>query len=147
MLGRTTEYAIRAMVYIYIRTLEGGKPSFKEIAKKIESPEQFTGKVLQNLARSGLVSSVKGKGGGFYFSDLSRPLTLYQVIRAVEGDEYFSKCGFGLKHCDSKNPCPMHEDYSPIRTEFFKLVNKQTIQSLAVKINLHEAVLNRLEIA
>lgn len=147
MLGRTTEYAIRAMVYIYIRTLEGEKPSFKEIAKKIDSPEQFTGKVLQNLARARLVASIKGKGGGFYFSDLSKPLSLYEVIKAVEGDEYFSKCGFGLKHCDSSNPCPMHEDYAPIRNEFFKLVNKQTIQSLAAKVNMHEAVLTRLKIA
>ena len=67
MLGRTTEYAIRAMIYIYIRNKEGGKPSFKEIAKNIDSPVQFTGKVLQNLARSNIVSSVKGKGGGFFF--------------------------------------------------------------------------------
>ena len=147
MLGRTTEYAIRAMVYIYIRNLEGGRPSFKEIAKNIDSPEQFTGKVLQNLARSGLVSSVKGKGGGFYFSDPLRSLTLYEVIRAVEGDGYFSKCGFGLKQCDSTHPCPMHEEYSEIRGGFFRLANKQTIQSLATKINESKAVLNRIKTA
>lgn len=147
MLGRTTEYAIRAMVYIYIRNREGGRPSFKEIAKNIGSPEPFTGKVLQNLARSGLLSSVKGKGGGFYFPEPLTPITLYQVVRAIEGDEYFSKCGFGLKHCDSMNPCPMHEDYSEIRNGFFRLVNKQTIQALALKINENKAVLTRLEIA
>ena len=146
MLGRTTEYAIRAMVYIYIRNLAGLKPNFKEIAKNIDSPESFTGKVLQNLARSHLVRSAKGKGGGFFFTDPSEPLTLYEVIEAVEGNEYFSKCGFGLKQCDSTNPCPMHEDYSEIRVAFFELVNKQTIQSLAAKINQHKAVLNRIEI-
>lgn len=144
MLGRTTEYAIRAMVYIYIRNQNGEKPSFKEIAKNIDSPEQFTGKVLQNLARSNIVSSVKGKGGGFFFSEPTKSLTLYEIIKAVEGDEYFSKCGFGLKQCDSSNPCPMHDDYSEIRKAFFRLTNGQTIQSLAEKINQHKAVLNRL---
>lgn len=144
MLGRTTEYAIRAMVFIYIRNQEGGRPSFKEIAKNIDSPEQFTGKVLQNLVRSNIVSSIKGKGGGFFFSTPSKQLTLYEIITAVEGDEYFSKCGFGLKQCDSLNPCPMHDDYSGIRQAFFQLTNKQTIQSLAEKVNQHKAVLNRI---
>lgn len=146
MLGRTTEYAIRAMVYIYIRNLDGGRPSFKEIAKNIDSPEQFTGKVLQNLARSNLISSVKGKGGGFFFFDPSKPLNLYEIIKAVEGDEYFTRCGFGLKQCDSTTPCPLHEDYSEIRKAFFQLVTKQTIQSLAEKIYQHKAVLTRVQI-
>lgn len=143
MLGKTTEYAIRALVYVYIQNQEGKRPGFKEIAKKINSPEQFTAKVLQSLAREELISSMKGRGGGFFFDDSITPLTLYEVIGIMEGEKFFSKCGFGLKQCDSKNPCPLHYDYSPVREEFFKLVTKQTIQSLANKINENKAVLNR----
>jgi Rrf2 family protein len=143
MLGKTTEYAIRALVYVYIQNQEGKRPGFKEIAKKINSPEQFTAKVLQSLAREELISSMKGRGGGFFFDDSITPLTLYEVIGVMEGEKFFSKCGFGLKQCDSKNPCPLHYDYSPVREEFFKLVTKQTIQSLANKINENKAVLNR----
>ena len=67
MLGKTTEYAIRALVYIYIQNIEGERPGFKEIAKKIDSPEQFTGKVLQNLTRANIVSSMKGREVAFSF--------------------------------------------------------------------------------
>ena len=144
MLGKTSEYAIRALVYVYIQNLEGKRPGFKEIAKKIDSPEQFTAKVLQNLTREGLVSSMKGRGGGFFFDQPATPLTLYEVIRSVEGKEFFFKCGFGLKRCDSENPCPLHEDYAPVREGFLELVTKQTIQSLANKINEHKAILMRL---
>jgi Rrf2 family protein len=144
MLGKTTEYAIRALVYIYIQNLEGNRPGFKEIAKMIDSPEQFTGKVLQNLTRAELVSSMKGRGGGFFFNEPENPITLFKVIEALEGNEYFSKCGFGLKRCDVSNPCPLHEDYAPVRDSFFKMVNERTIQSLANKISKREATLNRL---
>ncbi len=89
MLGRTTEYAIRSLVYIYIQNMEGKRSGFKEIAKKIDAPEEFTGKVLQNLTRSGLISSVKGRGGGFFFSDPSIPLTLFEIIEVIEGKEFF----------------------------------------------------------
>ena len=143
MLGKTTEYAIRSLVYIYIQNQEGKRPGFKEISKNIDSPEQFTAKILQNLAREELISSMKGRGGGFFFDQPSVPLTLFEVISILEGEKFFSKCGFGLKRCDANNPCPLHNDYSPVREGFFKLVKKETIQSLAKKINKQKAVLTR----
>lgn len=143
MLGKTTEYAIRALVYIFIQNQEGKRPGFKEISKEIDSPEQFTAKVLQNLARAELISSIKGRGGGFFFDQSATPLTIYDVIRVMEGEKFFSKCGFGLKLCDGENPCPLHNDYSPVREGFFQLVKKDTIKSLADKINEHKAVLTR----
>ena len=144
MLGKTTEYAIRALVYIYIQNQNGKRPGYKEIAKEIDSPEQFTAKVLQNLARAELVSSMKGRGGGFFFEDSLTPLTLYEIIRVIEGEKFFSKCGFGLKLCDCENPCPLHDEYSPVREGFYKLAKSQTIQSLANKINEHKAIIARL---
>jgi len=144
MLGKTTEYAIRALVYIFIQNQEGKRPGFKEISRKIDSPEQFTAKVLQNLARAELISSMKGRGGGFFFDQPATPLTIYDVIRVMEGEKFFSKCGFGLKRCNGESPCPLHDDYSPVREGFFKLVKKETIQSLANKINERKAVLTRL---
>ena len=144
MFGKTTEYAIRALVYVYMQNQEGKRPGYKEIAKEIDSPEQFTAKVLQNLARAELVSSMKGRGGGFFFEDSVAPLTLYEIIRVIEGEKFFSKCGFGLKRCNGENPCPLHDDYSQVREGFFKLVRSQTIQSLANKINENKAVLTRV---
>lgn len=144
MLGKTTEYAIRALVYVYIQNQNGRRPGYKEIAKEIDSPEPFTAKVLQNLARAELVSSMKGRRGGFFFADSLAPLTLHEVIRVMEGEKFFSKCGFGLKLCDCENPCPLHDGYSPVREGFYKLVKNSTIQSLAIKINEHKAILARL---
>lgn len=144
MLGKTTEYAFRALVYIYIQNLKGLRPGFKEIARMIDSPEQFTAKVLQNLARSEVISSLKGRGGGFFFAEPTKPTTLFRIIEAIEGEAYFTSCGFGLSRCDANKPCPLHENYAPVRDAFFKMVNEITIQSLAIKVNKNEAILNRI---
>ncbi len=143
MLGKTSEYAIRALVYIYMQNVENKRPGYKEIAKEIGSPEQFTAKVLQNMARAELIASMKGRGGGFFFKDSTASLTLYEVILITEGEKFFTKCGFGLMRCNSGNPCPMHDDYSQVREGFYKLVKTKTIQSLANKINERKAVLTR----
>ncbi len=146
MLSKATEYAIRALVYIAIQNAEGKRPGFKEIAQKIDSPEQFTAKILQILTRRGLISSAKGRGGGFFFNENSGALPLYDVVSTLEGDWSFSKCGFGLNSCDSKNPCPLHHDYLPIREGLYNLLKKETIQSLAVKILGNNAILTRLNL-
>ncbi len=145
MLGKTTEYAIRSLVYIYLKNTDGKRPGFKEIAKNIGSPEEFTGKVLQLITRAGLVSSIKGRGGGFFFDNPDKPLSLFDVMQVTEGQEFFSKCGFGLQSCDENSPCPIHDDYAGVREDFYELMNRQTIQSMALKINQNKAVLSRLE--
>ncbi len=143
MLGKTSEYAIRALVYIHLQNQEGKRPGFKEISKNIDSPEQFTAKILQSLSRMEFIASMKGRGGGFFFTDTASPLTLYDVIRLFEGEKFFSRCVLGLKSCDKDHPCPLHDDYIGIRDRFEKLASKQTIKSLANKIKNENAVLKR----
>jgi DNA-binding IscR family transcriptional regulator len=77
---------------------------------------------------------VKGKGGGFYFDENDPDLSLRDLISATEGSASISACGFGLKECDEKNPCPLHERYAPIRESISKLVDEETVTGLAEKV-------------
>ncbi|RKD89768.1 RrF2 family transcriptional regulator [Mangrovibacterium diazotrophicum] len=145
MLSKSTEYAIRALVFVQLKNWEQKRPGVGEIAKEIEAPEAYTAKILQTLTKNKLMDSMKGRGGGFFFNDNQSNLTLYDVIHVVEGDACFHKCGFGLKQCNNDNPCPLHEQYKIVRDGFFEIVKTETIQSLSEKIKQGEAVLNRLK--
>jgi Rrf2 family protein len=133
MFNKETEYALRGLVYIQNRNLKGHRPGIAEIAKEIEAPVFYTAKILQRLVRNGFVESLKGKGGGFYFDNNKPELTLKELISSTEGNKTFDGCGFGLKHCSSESPCPLHNQYAPIREAINKLVSTETIQSLARK--------------
>ncbi len=128
---KETEYALRGLVYIQIQNLKERRPGVTEIAQEIEAPYFFTAKIFQRLVKQGFVRSVKGKGGGFFLDPAKKELPLKEIIIAIEGDELFIGCGFGLKHCDENNPCPLHSQYGLIRDEINKLVTGETIQSLA----------------
>lgn len=144
MLSKSTEYAIRALVYVQLRNWDKKRPGVSEIAKEIEAPEAYTAKILQTLTKSKLLDSAKGRGGGFFYSENQSNLTLYDVIHAVEGDACFHKCGFGLKQCNNDNPCPLHDQYKLVRDGFFDIVKTVSIRSLSEKILQGEAVLNRI---
>ena len=134
MFNKETEYALRGLVYIKLQNLKNRRPGTAEIAKEIEAPPFYTAKILQRIVRIGLLESLKGKGGGFFFDNNKPDLPLVKLITATEGDKSFSGCGFGLKHCDENNPCPLHEKYAPIRNSINKLVSEETVQSLAEKV-------------
>lgn len=134
MFNKETEYALRGLVYIKLQNLRGRRPGTSEVAKEIEAPPYYTAKILQRLVRIGFLNSLKGKGGGFFFDPDKPDLPLIKLISATEGDRSFSGCGFGLKHCDSENPCPLHKKYAAIRESINKLITEETVQSLAEKV-------------
>jgi Rrf2 family protein len=144
MFNKETEYALRGLVYIQIQNARGRKPGIAEIAKEIETPQFYMAKILQRLAKQGLVQSAKGKGGGFYFDKDKPDLPLKEVIQFTEGTEFFNSCAFGLKKCSDDNPCPMHERYALIRESISQMVTQESIQSFANKILNGHASINGL---
>ena len=144
MFSKQTEYAIRGLVYILMENKNGRRPGFKEIAREIDSPEQYLAKILQVLTKQELIRSVKGRGGGFFFAHPHQPLPLFDVIKITEGEKFFTNCVIGLQSCNAKNPCPLHHNYVPVREELLGIFTKESVQSLAEKIINKEAVLSRL---
>ena len=143
-MSKSTEYAIRSLVFIRLRNLEIKRPGVAEIAREIEAPVAYSAKILHTLTKHGLLQSMKGRGGGFFFDEDRPALTLYEVVRVMEGDARFHDCAFGLKYCNEENPCPLHEHYASLRDGFFDMTKTETIDSLSRKILDGSAVLNHL---
>jgi len=142
MLSKSSEYAIRAMVSVQLQNWEHKRPGVADVANHIEAPVAFTAKILQALTKSKLLHSAKGRGGGFFFSDDDDDVTLFQIVKVIEGEGIFHRCGFGMKNCSDDNPCPLHNQYKVVRHGYEEIVKKSTIRSLASKIRDGEAVLN-----
>ena len=70
MFSKTTEYALRATIYIAQKSSEENKLGIDVIAKAIDSPKSFTAKILQSLTKGNkVISSARGPNGGFYITD------------------------------------------------------------------------------
>lgn len=133
MFKKETEYALRAMVYIWKQNKGGRRPGIIETAEEILAPAPFVGKILQKLSKQGVISSQRGKGGGFYFAKGQSEILLKDIIVLIEGDKIFSSCGFGLGECNDDNPCPIHNNYIKVRHELENMLTGSTISDLAMK--------------
>ena len=135
MFSKTTEYALRATIYIARRSDEKNKPGLAEIAKAIDSPRSFTAKILQLLTKNNkIVSSVRGPNGGFFLTDKAKKLPVYAVLEAMGDGDVLTKCVLGLKQCSEVKPCPMHKQYKTIKQQLIRLFETKTIQALASEI-------------
>lgn len=130
------------MVFIQLQNWKNLRPGVTEIAKEIEAPAAFTAKILHTLTTRRLLQSMKGRGGGFFFPDFQSNLSLYDLIMVMEGDSLFTRCGFGLKHCNDAHPCPVHKEYAVIRDSLLKLARSESVASLAEKIRTGQASLS-----
>lgn len=136
MFNKETEYAIRGLIYIQFQNDLNLIPNINEIALNIDAPQHFMAKILQKMVRQNFINSQKGKGGGFYFDKTKPELPLIEIILLIEGDKKVNGCAYGLNKCDNNNPCPLHNQYVPIREAINKLFSEETIQSLAAKSHI-----------
>lgn len=131
MFSKGCEYALKAVIHLCIESRNGKKLNIKEISAAIGTPEPFTAKILQTLAKRKIVSSIKGPGGGFYIDPKAKPIPVINVIDAIDGREAFERCGLGLKECSSERPCPIHKQFKAYSTQLKSLLMHKSIQDLA----------------
>ena len=139
MLSKTAEYALRSMVYVGMQAQQGKKIGIKEIAKELELPLHFTGKILQDLVRKGMMASLKGPNGGFYLNRPASEITIMEVVKVVDGTESFRRCGLGLKFCSDTHPCPLHNEFKVYRDGLADLYSRKTLQDLVQDIETGHA--------
>jgi len=145
MFSKACEYGIRAMVCIAAcGSKEDGRLNLKEVAKRTDSPEAFTAKVLQQLSRAGLVRSVKGPNGGFEMSVAqAKKVRLSHVVAAIDGDAIYTGCALGLHQCDASKPCPLHDHFLSIREDLRKMLERTSVHDLMSGLKEGETYLKR----
>ncbi|MCA9303322.1 MAG: Rrf2 family transcriptional regulator [Phycisphaerales bacterium] len=105
MLSQTTEYALRAMSHLAY--VPDGLVSTGELAEFTKVPSNYLAKVLQLLAKAGLVTGRRGVGGGYRLSRPSDEITMLDVINAIDPIRPIASCPLGLEN-HSGALCPLH---------------------------------------
>jgi len=140
--SRPCEYAIRTMAYL-ARVAADKRVQAQEIAAAESIPAPILAKVLQQLARSGLVNSFKGPGGGF---SLNRPpisINLYEIFRLVDGVEDLDRCAVGLAECNDFAPCPLHDTWKSVRVHLLQYLKKTTLEEMASAVERKKELMGR----
>jgi Rrf2 family nitric oxide-sensitive transcriptional repressor len=105
MFSQTVEYALRAVVWLGAHP--GDPQTNQQIATGTLVPAGYLAKVMQSLARAGLVSAQRGKGGGFELARDAGRISVLEAVNAVEPIRRIHKCPLGIEAHGSVL-CPLH---------------------------------------
>ena len=105
MISRTSEYALRAIVWL-AGDAERSMTT-KVIAAATHVPVGYLAKVMQQLVDAGIVTSQRGLGGGFLLTRPAAKISVLEVVNAVDPIQRIRKCPLDLQS-HSKRLCPLH---------------------------------------
>lgn len=140
--SRPCEYALRALTYLSSQN-QGELSRVHEIAESEDLPAPFLAKLLQQLARAGILTSVKGPKGGFGLARQPENITMMEVIEAVDGEEGFTRCAVGLAECSDTSPCPLHETWEPLKRRITDYLSERTLADLAAALAEKKRLIER----
>ena len=105
MFSQTVEYALRAVVHLAHEA--PASRTTAQIADATQVPRDYLTKILQGLARGGVVATQRGVGGGVTLGRDPAELTILDVVNAVEPIRRITTCPLGLK-THGVRLCPLH---------------------------------------
>lgn len=129
MITKTGMHALRAMVAL-AQLNEGEHAGAGRIAREIGAPQNYLGKLLQTLARAGLLQSQKGLGGGFCLARDPAEITLYDVVEPIEHLDRWASCILGRPACSEEAPCAIHHQWKGVRDAYLLMLHQTTIADL-----------------
>ena len=128
-LTRAGEYAVRCVLYLSGQE-QGEVVSRKEIAKGMEIPEQFLGKIAQQLARSGFIEIVQGAKGGYRLLVSPQELTLLDVVETISGEIFLNDCVMRPGSCKRSPTCAVHIVWKNAREQLRETLRAATFDKL-----------------
>jgi Rrf2 family protein len=137
-LTKKADYGLMALKYLAEHP-ETPSVSAKDIADTYGIPAQLLAKVLQRLAKVGLLRSHAGMNGGYGLSKSARVITAFEVIHAIDGPLFITSCTKGAKSCDLEPNCTVKEPLARVNESIADVLRRITVYDLVD----HETAISR----
>jgi len=134
MLSKKAQYSIYALVYL-AKSFNKGPVLIQEIAVNEKIPKKFLESILLDLRNNGIVSSKKGRGGGYYLIKQPEEVNLAEIIRIFDGAlallpcvtfRYYEECN----HCKDENTCGVRSFIKDVRDETVNILKRATLAQI-----------------
>jgi len=118
--SKKLEYALISIFEMSDRNGDGPVTT-KEISKRYHIPQEILGKVLQALAKNGIITSLQGVKGGYELEKKLKDLNIIEIVEAVEGPVSLTACiSHDLCGCEQLIRCNIRSPMEMIQKELVR---------------------------
>src|SRR3954452_9206804 len=138
-LSKKADYALMAMKHLAIRT-DAASASAREIAEQYDIPIELMAKVLQQLARRGLLTSHQGTRGGYQLSKATTAISVADIIQAIDGPLTVTACSTDDEQCGQFAKCNVRDPLWRIKDRIVEALARCSLAEIAAEPVLEEGV-------
>ncbi|HXV61816.1 MAG TPA: Rrf2 family transcriptional regulator [Vicinamibacteria bacterium] len=131
-LSKKVDYALIALMHL-ARQDSGSSLSAREIASGYGLPPDLLAKVLQRLAREGIVESHQGIKGGYSLKTAASRIDVVRVIEAIDGPLTITQCISDLGTCEQFDTCNVKSPLQRLGDEVLRTLKRVTIADLCAQ--------------
>ena len=129
-LSKKADYALMAMKHLAVRA-DAGSASAREIAEQYDIPVELMAKVLQRLARHGLLTSHQGTRGGYRLGRASSAISVADIIQAIDGPLTVTACSTEAENCGQYAKCSVRDPLWRIKDRILSALSTCSLQEVA----------------
>ena len=131
-LSKKADYALMAVKHLAVRG-DRGSSSAREIAEQYDIPIELMAKVLQRLARRGLVTSHQGTRGGYRLAKAASAISVADIIQAIDGPLTVTACSTESENCGQYAKCSVRDPLWRIKDRIVAALATCSLQEIATE--------------
>ena len=141
--SKSAEYAIQAMIYLTENKFDSPTMIHK-IASSYGIPSQFLSKIMQSLVKHRLIHATRGRTGGVTLAKSPEKIYLNDIVVCIDGPILENpQCVIGLNLCSDEVPCPLHDQWKPIKEKMRQMLENESLKHLADRVIAKREKMNR----
>lgn len=145
-LTRAADYAVRVMLHLVAQP-DGTVISKTLLAKVADAPESFVSKILQTLARSGLIQARRGVVGGFFLLPRGARASLLDVVESIDGPIALNVCVTSGEACHRRAECAAHNVWVDAQSAMLSVLREARLAEMVSGQESSRTLLNIAEAA
>jgi Rrf2 family protein len=130
-------YALRGILYVALEEVHQSV-QLDDMAEALGVPRHFMAKIMKRLVQRGLLSSAKGRFGGFSLSETTLQRKLIDIYEITDHPEALLQCVLSKGLCSAEHPCRLHDKIAPLRQPLQDILYHTTIGDLLYGGNKEE---------
>jgi len=133
VLSHTAEYSLKAVLYLAEHAVECPVRA-STTADALGIPRDYLSKIMHQLVRAGVLSSARGKRGGFGLAVPPTELTLLSVVSQFDQIEERHSCLLGRPECNDATPCAAHQRWKAASEQLLSFFRETTVADLLQEV-------------
>jgi Rrf2 family protein len=128
-LTKKADYGLMAMKHLAEHSPDGSC-SAKDISAAYGIPQEALAKILQRLAKAGLLHSQHGINGGYTLAREANRISAFEVIQAIDGPLFITSCITVRGECDQTDRCTIREPLRKVNQSIEEVLRRITISQM-----------------